>query len=184
MTYTESNTFFTSDLHFDHANIIKYCNRPFSSINHMNTVLVNEWNRVVKEGDNVFICGDFCFGSKQRWRDLLNMLNGNKYLIIGNHDKEIPANTFAGVKDRMNIKVYDSEIDDIQEIILDHYPMLTWKNSHRGSWNLFGHVHSINNSFLTPSNNQYDVGVDNNNFAPISYLDVKTKITQQNLNRQ
>lgn len=59
-----NKVFFTSDCHFDHANIIKYCSRPFESADEMNRQLILNWNKVVQWDDTVFILGDFCFGSK------------------------------------------------------------------------------------------------------------------------
>ena len=189
----EQNIFFTSDAHFMHDNIIKYCNRPFFSVEEMNHTIIENWNKTVGEKDIVFILGDFCFRSSYTtWAYLLNRLNGIKYLVRGNHDrhKDIPLDKFVQVSEMLNIHIKgDEEISDGQRITLCHYPMITWYQSHRGSWQLFGHIHTIPNSTGSEtgyvqdriSPNQYDVGVDQNNFTPISYEDVKAIITKQNL---
>ena len=95
--------------------------------------------------------------------------------------------------DMIGIIVEDEEISkEGQRLVLCHYPMLSWNGNLRGSWQLFGHVHSGPNTKsvevmgglagkLTPA--QYDVGVDNNNFTPISYEELKVIITQQYLNQ-
>jgi len=184
---TKQNLFFSSDSHFMHKNIIKYCNRPFDSVDEMNKTLIERWNSVVGEKDLIFHGGDFCFGGKTQWTWLLKRLNGIKYLAAGNHDKSIASGFFEDVQHRFNIRVIgDDEIaSDGQRITIDHYPMLSWYQSHRGAWQLFGHVHGglsnkgLENSRLTP--NQMDVGVDVHNFRPISYEEVKTIITKQNL---
>lgn len=86
------NMFITSDMHFGHANIIKYCNRPFKDVDDMNNKLIHNWNQRVKEDDIVYHLGDFCFkggveggiSKPQYWE---NQLNGKIIHIKGNHDK-------------------------------------------------------------------------------------------------
>lgn len=78
--------FFTSDTHFNHANIIDFCKRPFGSVEEMNEALIANWNRVVSKDDIIFHLGDFCFGGSEVWNSILDRLNGKIYLILGNHD--------------------------------------------------------------------------------------------------
>lgn len=182
----QQNIFFISDLHFNHENIIKYCSRPFSSVEEMNKTLKENWNRVVREEDVIFILGDFFFrGGKGAWVYMLNNLNGIKYLVQGNHDRygDIPLDMFEKVSPMMNLLIKVGEGVGEQRITLCHYPMLSWYQSNRGSWQLFGHVHGgLSKKGETKiSPNQYDVGVDINNFTPISYLSTKTIIARQNL---
>ncbi len=183
----QQNVFFTSDTHFKHGNIIEYCNRPFSSRDQMDSSMINRWNSIVGRNDIIFHLGDFCFGSKKQWKYLLDSLNGRKYLVIGNHDKNITPSKFEDVSHIINLIIQDDdEIPEGQRITLCHYPMLSWYHSHRGSWQLFGHVHGgladkgLNRSGLTA--NQLDVGVDLHGFSPISYGMVKMMITKANLN--
>lgn len=185
------NLWFTSDNHFNHHNIIEYCNRPFKTAEEMNSVMIKNWNSVVPERGIVFILGDFCFGHNQTWLWLLDALNGIKHLIVGNHDKNItPSKFHEVVYGFRNVVVEDDEVgSEGQRITLCHYPMLSWYQSHRGAWQLFGHVHGelyndslANDGFdlrgkITPR--QLDVGVDVHNFYPISYNQVKIQITKQ-----
>lgn len=188
--YPESGIFFTSDTHFGHSKIINYCKRPFSSIEEHDKVLIQNWNNVVGQDDTVFHLGDFAYGNSQFIANIIKQLNGNIILIKGNHDlRNInPAlyNIFSDV-------VYQARIlIDKQTVYLNHFPFLCfdhgdidlYKNNY--SIQLFGHVHSgpltsskdvsrLNILFPT----QYDVGVDNNNYTPISWIDVKNKIKQQ-----
>ncbi|MDX1286300.1 MAG: hypothetical protein R3182_14875, partial [Draconibacterium sp.] len=167
----EQNVFFTSDSHFQHKNIIKYCNRPFKTLKDMDSTLVKNWNSIVGPNDYLFHLGDFCFGAKSSWAYLLDALNGIKFLAAGNHDKNITPDKFMDVQHRFNLRIVgDSEMEsDGQRITVDHYPMLSWYQSHRGSWQLFGHVHGglsnkgLDATKLTP--NQMDVGVDCHNFT-------------------
>ena len=177
------NLFFTSDTHFWHTNIIKYCNRPFIDIEEMNEEIIKRWNDKVGKDDIVFHLGDFAFCGSSQYKTLLERLNGKITLILGNHDwrniKEGYMSKFNGVYQQLRIKVDD------QRIYLNHFPFLCYEGSWRGVWQLFGHVHSgpYNSGgglddprlrMLLPG--QYDVGVDNNNFTPISYKELCTKV--------
>ena len=71
-----SRVFFTSDTHFNHTNIIRFCNRPFKDVSHMNETMISNWNRVVGPEDIVFHLGDFCLGGSAEWINVLNRLNG------------------------------------------------------------------------------------------------------------
>ena len=186
---TQTKVFFTSDTHFGHSNIIKYCQRPFNSAEHMDEVLINNWNEVVSPQDIVFHLGDFCFGSDKEWIKILQRLNGTKYLILGNHDLKKIANSnqikdyFADINMQMRLVV------DKQKILLNHYPFLCFEGGYQNVWQLFGHVHSSKHStgldkerlvHLFPT--QYDVGVDNNNYRPVSFAQVSQIITEQQAN--
>lgn len=186
----EQNIFFIADTHFNHENIIKYCSRPFRTLEQMNITMKNNWNQIIGEKDIVIILGDFIFkGGKSTWVYMLNNLNGIKYLVQGNHDRhgDIPQDMFIKISSMMNLLITgDEEIPEGQRITACHYPMLSWYQSHRGSWQLYGHVHGgfSNKDDVRTSPNQLDVGVDVHNFTPISYLGVKTIITKQNLERK
>ena len=80
-----SGVFFTSDTHWGHVNIIRFCSRPFISVEEMNDVLIQNWNNVVPKDGIIFHLGDFAFGGSQLWNDVLSKLNGHIYLILGNH---------------------------------------------------------------------------------------------------
>lgn len=177
---------FTSDTHFNHANIIKFCNRPFKDIKEHDEVLIENWNNRVGKDDLVFHLGDFCFGGSYEWNKYLDALNGKIILIIGNHDRKNLRQgyitKFEFVTPQMQITIGK------QSIYLNHMPFLCYAGSWRNVWQLFGHVHSGPNSnkdgidiprleYLYPL--QYDVGVDNNDFVPISYQEIKAKIDSQ-----
>ena len=78
-------TFFTSDQHLGHRNIIRLCNRPFASIEEMDETLISRWNAKVKDSDRVFVIGDLFFRAEDPER-MLKRLKGRKTLILGNHD--------------------------------------------------------------------------------------------------
>lgn len=184
--------FFTSDPHFGHANIIKFCNRPFKSVEEMNEALIKNWNEKVPEDGLVFILGDFCFGGFPAWESIVYRLNGKKYLIKGNHDmqqnlqNEARLNQmFDWVGSQMLIEVGN------RKVYLNHYPFLCYGGSYRSEkgavWALSGHTHICKTGntgkdfermkYLFPT--QYDVGVDFNDFTPISFKEVEEKIEFQ-----
>ena len=181
---------FTSDPHFNHVNIIKYCKRPFDNVEDMNQVLIDNWNMVVDHDDLIICCGDFSLGSSKDAINVLKKLNGHKLLIRGNHEKSVLNSREAmdffdgGVYDLLEVTILDEEVSDgFQDIILCHYPMVVWDKSHRGSWQLFGHVHGMLDGDKRLSPNQIDIGVDSNGFRPLSYQEIKEIITVQNLDR-
>jgi calcineurin-like phosphoesterase family protein len=177
--------FFTSDTHFGHENIIKFCNRPYANANEMNEALINNWNRVVGPDDTIFHLGDFAFGGSYLWNNMLDRLNGHIHLIIGNHDRKNLRQGYVTKFDSVNPQL-QINIDG-RLVYLNHYPFLCYGGSYRGDrdavWQLFGHVHSGPLSSGKDSERlkmlfpyQYDVGVDNNNFTPISWENIKIRI--------
>src|ERR1041385_9112425 len=82
--------FFISDTHWQHVNILKpeYCNRPFKDVNHMDEILIQNWNSRIGQEDIVYHLGDFAMGSKDRHPAIFARLNGHKHLIFGNHDSK------------------------------------------------------------------------------------------------
>lgn len=181
-----SGVFFTSDLHFRHGNIIKYCNRPFETVQEQTEKLIENWNKTVPDTATVFILGDFAFASKNQWRGILNQLTGKKYLILGNHDRhnDIPEEMFEGICDLATVVIKIKE-HEYKTFILSHRPILCWEGSDSGTIMLNGHIHSGPNIELTGDTLMYqflkdklcwDVGVDNNNYKPISVEEVLEKI--------
>ena len=77
---------YISDLHFGHANVIRFDDRPFSDVAAMEDALIQNWNSVTDQNDTVYILGDFCWGKEDEWKRILPQLKGNKVLIRGNHD--------------------------------------------------------------------------------------------------
>ena len=189
--FNTEKTFFVSDTHFGHTNIIKYCARPFNNIDEMDKALINNWNTKVPKDGIVYHLGDFAWGSINYWEKIREQLNGEIILIYGNHDDKYLNNKlmyklFKEVTPQK--KIWINKIP----IYMNHYPFLCFGGSYKGlgaTWQLFGHVHSnprseegldhkrLVNCFPT----QYDVGVDNNNFTPISFDEVSKIITNQQL---
>lgn len=166
------NRFFTSDHHFGHANIIKLCNRPFKTLHEMNEEMIARWNSEVGVNDEVYHVGDISLCNSKLTNEILYALHGKIYLINGNHDKTARDNK---VKGRFGwIKDYHELTIDGVKIILCHYAFRVWNKSHHGSWHLYGHSHGTLPD--DPCARSMDVGVDPNNFTPLSYDDIKVKM--------
>ena len=159
-----SKIFFTSDPHYNHKNIITYCNRPFASVSEMNESLINRWNSVVSHEDTTYVIGDFAFDKNPS--KFLCRLNGTKVLIKGNHDKRpYREDGWDAIHDYLEITHKG------KHIVMCHYSMRVWNKSHRGSWMLYGHSHGTLPD--DPYSNSIDVGVDCHNYTPISFDDVE-----------
>lgn len=180
--------FFTSDTHFGHNWIIKFNNRPFATEEEMDKALIENWNRIVPANGLTFILGDIGFTDDSRIINIFSQLNGEKILIRGNHDgnykEETLKSIFIEIHDLLYVRIFDDISSKFCYMMLCHYPMLDWKSSFRGAWQLFDHVHTRElEEFKTFKTNlfalQYDVGADNNNYRPISFYEVKEIIENQ-----
>lgn len=148
-------SFFTADTHFNHSAVLRFANRPWTSADDMNEGLIEQWNSVVGVKDDIYFLGDFAFASKQTQRTLIKRLKGQKHLILGNHDKAIPQDMFKTVAHIKEVQINEQGIT--ARVVMCHYAMRVWNQSHRGSWNLHGHSHGTIDSV----GKQLDVGVDN-----------------------
>lgn len=161
------NYFFTADCHFDHKNIIKYCNRPYSDVDEMNEALINNWNSVVKIEDKVYHIGDFCLSNN--YLKFRARLNGDIVFLNGSHDKEEWRENLLSIY----IPNLKDEYNNKRLIVLCHYAMRSWEKSHYASWHLFGHHHGK----LEPYGLSLDVGVDCNNYFPFSLYQIIEKMS-------
>ncbi len=162
--------YFISDLHFGHRSIIDMQNRPFDDVEHMNYVLLYNYNSIVKSNDTVYILGDISHHlTVAKSNEFIKQMNGKKILVKGNHDKEYAKELFE-------------EICDFKEVSLNgvcftlmHYPMLSWPKKNNGSIHLHGHIHADKYYNLKNRDGdvrRYDVGVDANDFKPVSVKEI------------
>lgn len=190
--------FFSSDQHFGHRNVLRFCGRPYGDEKEMAKALIDNWNSVVTNDDIVVSMGDFFwFNDSHSIKKCIDKLNGKEiYLVLGNHDKR---ESFRRVTDeRFHIVDGITHIflrcDDAErwyqktfEIVCSHYPLMTWSHRDRGAINLFGHIHSgwlrscddYDQNLPLWRGQQLDVGVDNQNFTPVSFEDVLSQLAQQ-----
>ena len=152
--------YFLSDTHFGHSNIIKHCNRPFDNVHIMDQVILDRINETVGIDDTLYILGDFCFRGKKPIEYRSRIVCQDIHLCIGNHDCRRDFNNdlqgFSSVQEVKEI-IYCN-----QRIYLSHYPHRSWPASHKGSYMLYGHVHSkLDHEDRTSTRKTLDVGVDN-----------------------
>lgn len=136
----QEKIFYISDLHLGHQNILRFDNRPFSSLEEMENVMVEKWNSRVTDKDFVYIIGDFIWGKDSGWPEKVSKFKGKKILIRGNHDpKQLSKATrklFYDAKDYMEIR------DNYRNVILCHYPIMFYRHSFNlNQYMLCGHVH-------------------------------------------
>lgn len=162
--------YFTADPHFGHENAIRMCNRPFETIEEMNEVLIENWNRRVKGNDTICIVGDLFFRCADP-EAILKRLHGKKRLIVGNHDSSWMSK-FNYAKYFVSIDSFLQISDGKHSLTLCHYPMLTWKNWSRSSM-IHGHIHANTGMDFWPlikaRENVLNAGVDINNYAPVTF---------------
>ena len=177
------SNFYISDTHFGHFNIIKHCNRPFSTAEEMDNTIIQNWNKTVSDNDTVYILGDLAFskGVKEH-AEYLRQLKGTKIMIVGNHDYDISKNRKKYLESKLIDRICDYlEITDKinnqhYKIIMSHYPMVEWNGFFRGSIHLYGHIHNNiqNNAYKIMKNidNAYNVGADILDFTPKTLSEV------------
>lgn len=125
------NIWVVSDTHFNHTNIIRYCNRPFSSIEEMNEKIIENWNKTVQPGDIVYHLGDFGYDYK-----IANRLIGRKRLILGNHDDAKNKDLLSAFQKVLMWRMFPEF-----KLLLTHVPVHESSLGFKTEKNVHGHVH-------------------------------------------
>lgn len=176
------NTFFISDTHASHKNIIlgtsdwpdKSKCRKFNTLDDHNNLLLNNINKIIDKNDTIYHLGDFAFSGIQCIIDFRNKINCNNiHLVLGNHDQNmfkehngIKINTlFSSVTNYKEISL------NKQKFVLFHYPIASW-NSMSRSIHLHGHTHRSPQEKFKNGGKSMDVGVDGNNYMPYSLEEI------------
>lgn len=153
-------TWVISDLHFNHANIIRYYNRPFGSVEQMNQALLEEWNHTVDRDDTVLFLGDFCLGNAEEIRKRLSMLKGRVIMVKGNHDRGFSCEKWV----QMGVaECHEYPIVYNQFWVFSHEP-LEWVTENIPVANIHGHVHSA--KMWNASNHHYNVSAEAIDYKP------------------
>ena len=159
--------------HYHHANIIRFCKRPYANIDEMNEALIANYNARVGVNDDTYHLGDFALKCREvDVENIVRRLNGKIHLILGNHDRNSvrKARGFVEQVDYKELKING------QYIIMSHYPFLTWNKRHHGSMAIHGHSHGSIPRDMTEK--RLDIGVDCWNYAPISLDEVLTEMAK------
>ena len=180
-----AKTYFISDTHFNHKNIIKYCNRPFKDVKEMNETLIENWNNTVTDFDTVFHLGDVSLTIESDMKELIPKLKGKKALIRGNHDKE-SKDFFRNVGFDF---ILESPVKlDNEKLILSHKPLKDTEIPD-GYVNVHGHIHNNSLHKVNPDTNEMEypknlyseklhinVSADVIDFKPISLMEILNEI--------
>lgn len=190
---SSKQSWFTSDHHFGHKNILSYCDRPFHSVDAMNKVMVDRWNEVVGADDDVYYLGDFSLDFRAV-EEFLPRLKGNIHWIPGNHDLMHPMHTghekYIRWLERHGVvwcgPEHEMFIDGV-DLLLCHFPYgledhteqaryLEWRPVDEGRMLLCGHIHD---SWKT-SGRMINVGVDQWDFYPASQAQILGLVENSN----
>ena len=147
--------YYISDLHFYHANMnTQMDQRGFASFEEMNEYMIAQWNKRVRNNDEVVILGDFSIAKGEKTNELLQRLKGKKYLIVGNHDRFLNDKTFDRNLFKW-IEPYMELNDNKRKVILSHYPVFCYNGQYRLNdqgepkvYMLYGHVHNTYDELL------------------------------------
>lgn len=169
----------TSDTHFCHDKPFIYEPRGFSSIQEMNETLIENWNGTVSKNDIVYVLGDFFLGTDYDFiKNTIERLNGNIYLILGNHDTNAKWQFYTMLSNILSVKYADIIVYKKRQFYMSHYPTLTatlQSNPEKAIFNLFGHTHS-KDKFYEDSPYMYNVAVDANDNRPVSMEEIYNSI--------
>lgn len=165
--------YFTSDLHAFHKNIIQFDNLPFNTLIEYRDFIKKVWNSTITEKDEIYLLGDSAVGGRNSdVNNFLHSLNGKKYLVKGNHEKEIMKTSylrehFEWIKDYY---VFDY---NKQRFVLMHFPIEEWLNKRNNSIHLHGHCHGNKNMYNKENNlRRKDVGFKACNFKILSIEEI------------
>jgi len=156
--------YFTGDTHFGDPRVLRIDRRPFPNMAEHDLALIENWNTVVGQDDDVWHLGDFISVKAGDCAELLAKLNGRKHLIIGNNDPE----KTTGADGWTSVQHYAEVRGPEHHLVLCHYAFRTWNQMGKGSINLHGHSHGK----LKPIPRQFDVGVDSQGLRPVSLAQV------------
>lgn len=142
--------YFIADQHFFHNNLImRMDKREFGDVDQMNQVMIYQWNSRIKRNDDVYILGDFSFGTAQQTEEVLRQLKGKKYLIEGNHDKRYLNDNEFNRSLFQWIRPYAEIRDNKRMVIMCHYPIMCYNGQYRFNadgvpfvFMMYGHTHN------------------------------------------
>jgi len=172
-------TWFSSDLHFRHKNIITeaYDNRPFDTIEEHDETIISNWNSLVGKNDTTYLLGDVCFGGVTKVEEKINALNGKKHLILGNHDKRKwnRNGIFESVHSTGSYR--ESDIS----VFLFHNPVEAWSWMETGVLHFHGHLHHKgHHAGVMPKKNRIDVGINGYDMKPLSFEQAVDEVRKHN----
>lgn len=162
--------YYIADTHLGHKNCIEFDNRPFTTVEEMDETIIANWNAVVRDTDDVYIIGDFCYRSSRSPMWYLKRLNGRKHLIVGNHDRHL-LNDEEVMKEFVSVDKMTYLKDGEYTVTLCHFPLAEWNQYYRGAWHIYGHIHAHTNGcyqFLKNEERALNAGCMINDYMPVT----------------
>ena len=150
-----------SDNHFFHKNIIKYCNRPFNSVEEMNEFMIRKWNEKISKKDIVIHLGDFALVNIDKIKELRKKLNGIIFLIQGSHDRRI--------KEYCGFIIIRGTLQ-IGNLLFSHRP-IPLEEIPKGFVNIHGHIHEKD---VLDKKKQMNVSVEKTEYEPIEICEIES----------
>lgn len=177
-------TYFSSDFHLGHSNIIKYDKRPFKNVEEMDHTIISNVTKQLEKGDILYYLGDFAMTRSQNqmegYMKALAYTEATLFFIKGNHDKQDTIKlykqygTYLGEQKKIRISTLESFGPTEQEIVINHYAMRVWDKSHRGVWHLYGHSHHTLKDL--PDSKSFDVGINGWDYKLITFDEIAKKM--------
>lgn len=156
---TISKIYLIADTHFNHTKIIKYCDRPFNDVKEMNETIINNWNKVIGKDDIVYHLGDLGLGSFDELKEIFDILNGKKYLVMRNHDLNRSKNFYLKLG---FIDVYKKQCQ-IGNLLLTHWPTEVEDDT----FNYYGHIHNKEENEHFLDGKHKCISLEKTNYMPI-----------------
>jgi len=168
--------YYISDLHLNDQRVFDKCSRPFAGLSELEEEIVKRWNLKVTDSDTVYLLGDIAEDNFISCLETIKKLNGQKYLIVGNHDLKMlnqikESGLFLGIEFMMLIE------DKGRKVCLCHYPVMDWMEFSREGFHVYGHIHNKTEK-QNPAYKQmkeyfkdkpaYNASVDVTNFEPVT----------------
>ncbi len=171
------STFFSTDWHIGHTNVLEFDKRPFDNIDkHDETILAN-YNSIVGSDDDFYYLGDMFMNKNKNAEGFISRMMGKLHFIKGNHDHKDTRKLYAKYGEYLGQQ--EKIVIQDQEIILNHFPMRTWDKSHRGSWHLYGHHHGKIEK--EPWGKSMDVAINIWDYKPVSFETVKSILDKRDI---
>lgn len=166
--------YYTGDLHFGHKNVLKFDKRPFSDIEEMDRVLIENWNSRVTKNDQIYILGDIALHNEKSYSWYLSRLKGQKHLVVGNHDRKLLKDDDA-MGYFVSVDHYLEMTDDGKHLVLSHYPIAEWNGFYGDNWHLYGHIHNNTKGvyqYMKQFDRALNAGCMINNYIPVTFQEL------------
>lgn len=162
----------SSDTHFGHNKTFLYEPRGFSNIYEHDKTIINNWNSLINNNDEVYLLGDIMLGDNEYGLNCLKQLKGKIHIIRGNHCTDSRMQLYSQCWNVVEITEGQFFKYKGQNFYLSHYPCLTSnydvdKPLKARVINLCGHTHTTDKFLDMDKGLIYHVELDAHNNKPV-----------------